>query len=379
MITTTLTTAERQTDIENGLRSILSHFDNLWPRMISTYATRGGQRLVNNVQEVMAWFKAANFLDCRISAYPKYTDYYIHRTGIAPSVLLVDIDKEHFKTSEEFELAATRTYSNFHAILGSQPTQLWTGGGYHFLTPQQVPVLEKVEEFSKFDQPSRRFIQFEERLLTDNKGDQSHWSTVSFNNCMLRIPCSLNSKPVQFDDKGVITDIPYDARVRIEKYWDGNTPSISRILLMQYHNYLKFSEIRDIQRRKAREVEQRTRNRKYGRIYGHARGKYMNLHDYGYIEKLINKPIHTHRNYCVWKILVPYCINVKGLSRSQTFDVVKTWLDKCKSITRLDFAPKQKLDYELDHVGKFTPIRQYQLKEGHPMLYALLEKEGVIC
>jgi len=101
----------------------------------------------------------------------------------------------------------------------------------------------------------------------------------------------------------------------------------------------------------------------------------MNLHDYGYIEKLINKPIRTHRNYCVWKILVPYCINVKGLSRSQTFDIVKTWLDKCNSVSRLDFVPKQKLDYELGHVGKFTPIRQYQLKEGHPM-YPLLEKEG---
>jgi hypothetical protein len=111
-------------------------------------------------------------------------------------------------------------------------------------------------------------------------------------------------------------------------------------------------------------------------MYGQARGKYS-LHDYGYIERLINKPIHTHRNYCVWKILVPYCINVKGFSRSQTFDLVNTWLDKCNSVSRLDF-PTQKLDYELDHVGEFTPIRQYQLKEGHPMLYALLEKEGII-
>ncbi len=135
--------------------------------------------------------------------------------------------------------------------------------------------------------------------------------------------------------------------------------------------------IRDIQRRKTREIEQRVWNRKYGRIYGQARGK-GNLHDYGYIEKLINKPIDDYRNYCVWKIFVPYYINVKRLSKLQTFDVVKTWLDKCKSIARLDFNPTQKLDYELDHVGKFTPTRQYQLKEGHPMLYALLEKEGIV-
>jgi hypothetical protein len=141
------------------------------------------------------------------------------------------------KIPEEFELIATRTYSNFHNILGSRPTQLWTGGGIHFLTPQHISVFEKSDKFSKFDQPSRRFIQFEERLLTDNKGDQSHWSTVSFNNCMLRIPCTLNSSYIQFDGDRII-DIPYDARVRIEKYWDGNTPTVGRILLMQYYNYL---------------------------------------------------------------------------------------------------------------------------------------------
>jgi len=137
-------------------------------------------------------------------------------TGITPSVLLVDIDKEHFKTVEEFKSTATRTYSNFHDVLGSRPTQLWTGGGLHYIQPQHVPVFEKWDRFNKFDQPSRRFLQFEERLLTDNKSDQSHWSTVSFNNCMLRIPFSLNSDYVRFDDKGEIIDIPYDARVRVE-------------------------------------------------------------------------------------------------------------------------------------------------------------------
>ncbi len=121
MITTTtaaaITSKLFEMEVKEGLTFILNHLDDLWPRMISTYATGGGQRLVNNFEQAMAWFKAANFLDCRISAYPKYTDYYINRTGIAPTVLLVDIDNEYFKTTEEFELAATRTYSNFHHIL----------------------------------------------------------------------------------------------------------------------------------------------------------------------------------------------------------------------------------------------------------------------
>ena len=132
--------------------------------------------------------------------------------------------------------------------------------------------------------------------------------------------------------------------------------------MRKYYTWLRAEEVRDIERRKAREAEQRAWNRKHGHLYGLTRGKYMNLHDYGYVERLINKPIHTHRNYCVWKILVPYYINIKGLSKLQTFDTVKTWLDECHAITRLDFNPKQKIDYELDHVGKFTPIRHWQLK-----------------
>jgi hypothetical protein len=136
-------------------------------------------------------------------------------------VLLVDIDKEHFVTTELFELAAAKSLSNFKEILGSQPTQLWTGGGYHFIMSQSVPVLENIEDFQKFDQPSRRFMQFEERLLTDDKADRNHWSTVLFNNCMLKVPGSLNSHCI---DDGVI---PPEAKVKIVKHWDGNIPDVN--------------------------------------------------------------------------------------------------------------------------------------------------------
>jgi hypothetical protein len=98
-------------EVAEGLKYILNHTDGLWPRMISTYATQGAQIEVKNFEETMAWFKASNFLDCRISAYPIYTN------NIAPTVLHVDIDKEHFRTAEEFESAVTRTYDNFYKVL----------------------------------------------------------------------------------------------------------------------------------------------------------------------------------------------------------------------------------------------------------------------
>jgi len=118
---------------------------------------------------------------------------YINKS-IAPSQLLVDIDRNQFDTNELFELAGENTYSNFQNMLGCEPTWLWTGGGYHFILPQSViKPLEEIEDFSQFSQPSRKFLEFEEQLLTYNNADQSHSSTVSFKNMYMRIPGSLNS------------------------------------------------------------------------------------------------------------------------------------------------------------------------------------------
>jgi hypothetical protein len=360
------------TALEEGVDFILSHLDfdePIWPRMISTWKIGGEhpQILVNSKQEALACYKAANVLDCRISAYPKYTDYYINRTGIAPSLLLVDIDKSHFKTHELFELASTQTLFNFRKILGSQPTQLWTGGGYHYLQPQSAIVLEKIDDFEKFDQPSRRFMRFEEQLLTDNKADENHSRTVSFRNCMLRIPGSLNSELLQLNDRGeIIGDIPPEAEVRIIQRWDGNTPSIIPILT-QYYIWLQAEAIKDIQRR--RKVERASR--KYGpRLVGKK--------TICWIEKLLDKPLDDSRKYCIWRVFAPYLINVRGLSKLETFDAIKAWLDKCNSVYRLDFNPAQKINTALDRVGNYRPVSCDKLKEENNLLYVRLKEEGVI-
>ncbi len=191
---TSISPKSRIQKVEEGLEFISSHFDPnepLWPRTISTRATGGKQIVVNSFEEAMKWFKAADFLDCRISAYPIYNDEYIKRTGIAfiPSLVLCDLDREHFRTNEEFEAAAAKTCQNFKEILGANPTQLWTGSGYHFIQPQSIiKPLQKIDDFKQFAEPSRKLLQFEEWLTTNGKADQNHIRTVSFRNCMLRIP-----------------------------------------------------------------------------------------------------------------------------------------------------------------------------------------------
>lgn len=50
----------------------------------------GHQKEVFNSQEVIEYFRASNYEDCRINAYPSFTNYdSINRS---PSFLMIDID-----------------------------------------------------------------------------------------------------------------------------------------------------------------------------------------------------------------------------------------------------------------------------------------------
>jgi hypothetical protein len=99
-------------------------------------------------------------------------------------------DKKNFKTYQLFEESMHNTLQNFKDRLhGANPTILWSGGGYHFLQPMYADVnLEMESVFAEFVEPSRKLMQYAEKLVTNNKGDPCHCNTVSFNNCMIRIP-----------------------------------------------------------------------------------------------------------------------------------------------------------------------------------------------
>jgi hypothetical protein len=72
---------------------------------------------------------------------------------------------------------------------GANPTVLWSGGGYHLLQPLDADiVLETQSIFTKFKAPSRKLMSYAENLMTDGKADSVHRGTVSFGNCMIRIP-----------------------------------------------------------------------------------------------------------------------------------------------------------------------------------------------
>src|SRR3989442_11731813 len=111
-MTVTITT----TPITEGLQFILSHIEspifsgdikpsyiNLWPKTISR--TEGAQIRVNSPNEAISEFYKARFLDCKINAYPNYTDDFRKGVrecisyggrGIVPSFLFIDLDKGAF-------------------------------------------------------------------------------------------------------------------------------------------------------------------------------------------------------------------------------------------------------------------------------------------
>src|SRR5215469_4791041 len=188
---------------------IEGHFEPpIYPRRISTYKTRGKQLQVNNREEAISKFKECNLLDSRISAYPYPVPECRGTNRLSPNLFLADLDKKSFKTKKSFEECMHNTVDNFRVKLhGAKPTILWSGGGNHFLQPMLADiVLESESVFAEFVEPSRKLMQYLEKLVTDNKADPSHSNTVSFNNCMIRIPRSYNSKYIQFNDKGGVVN-----------------------------------------------------------------------------------------------------------------------------------------------------------------------------
>src|ERR671933_2701020 len=86
--------------VQDGLDFILNHFQEpLFPRKIMTKQL-GYQIEVFNKQEALEHFKTSNYEDCRINAYPSFTEYHgINRSPI--SFLMVDLDLKDFPDEEE--------------------------------------------------------------------------------------------------------------------------------------------------------------------------------------------------------------------------------------------------------------------------------------
>jgi len=187
-------------------------------------------------------FKAANYLDCKINAYPKYVEWKgMNRQP--PNFIFIDLDQGRFKLIDK---VLNKTLKNISQRFGTlvRPTVIWSGHGYHIYLPVDAFILEEESEFARFGYPSRKFIQFSEEFLSDQKADPCHTKGLSFKNCMLRIPGSINSK------NGT------EEEVKIIQKWDGIRHNI-KPLLFRFDLYLLIS--------KSKQIHKKTKYRKMDR------------------------------------------------------------------------------------------------------------------
>jgi hypothetical protein len=211
----------------DGLDCILSLLcEPMWPRTISTQTTDGRQVRIYNKQEALASYKAANYLDCRISAYP-YINNKIFSNRI--DLVMVDLDLSNFMSRQALDKTLAKIRRKIKDVFGKdfEPLVLWSGNGYHLYIPiESRYILEETSIFCKFDEPSKQFLRFAEWYLSNGKADPKHFTSVSLQNCMLRIPGSYNSKCVTKEDN----IIGPASQVRVITSWNGKRMPIYSII-----------------------------------------------------------------------------------------------------------------------------------------------------
>lgn len=351
-------------DCSKGLDYLLGLFGNqmqLFPRTVATKSTRGRQTIINSREEALEYFKAANFEDCRISAYPYWrpsivSDFAGIKNPIAPDIIMIDLDLCNYGSMESLDKVLKDTLKRIKCRLldNGNITVIWSGNGYHIYLPINAVILENVQEFQTIEEPSIKFLRFAEWYLSDGKSDAVHNGTVSFNNCMMRVPGTINSKSNEDNQVRIIIPAIIHDKDKI--------PNM-KSLIGSFYVHVKESELKE----KEKLVSSWN----------------INLPESGldkvpstisWIETLLQTPLDDHRKFAVWMILPQYLMNVRRLSYELSNNIIKEWLDKCAKLKRLDSAAtKQKLKAGFEAADRgFRPMSMEKMRVWKPELYALL-------
>ena len=361
MVTTTTsadTVDNSNVDVQNGLKFILSHLSiPHFPRNIMTYRL-GRQILVHSIEETMQYYRESKFLDCRINAYQSFSltstnNRYLNNGIMAPNLIMIDIDKSRFATERAYKLAVSTTIKNIEVELNGEPTVIWSGNGCHIIQPMTARALEDLDLFSPTiidtDHPSVKFLRWTEEYLSIGKSDPAHNKTLSFGNCMLRVPGSHNSKCVNANNGVLDSD---KTAVKIIQQWNDSRPTMM-LLIGSFHAHLINQKTRQNQRAK-----RRLRYQKFEVTTAAVPAIIP------WIEKLLIIPLPDYRKYCTWRILAPYLINVRKLQDDEAYQIIRKWLKKCNSVKRISFDETSRIRYDIQSVRKkgFYPIGWNQLK-----------------
>ena len=354
-------------EIEKGLDFLLSHFnqERLFPRKIQTRKSEGRQIEVFSKQEALSQFEKSNYIDCKINAFPSYTEY--HGIQRYPSDLIfIDIDRSNFENDKQFENALSKTLKNIKVKLnGAIPTVNNSGNGIHIIQPIECPViLEQIEQFQKYKDKgfflSQEFLRFAEDNLSNGKADPGHHP--SFKSCQIRVPNSINGKCLDNREKRLSNNV----KVKTIQKWNGIRTPLTREFLEDFRTYLE-----------QKITDQGNNNYNYKKKNNNNQNQYYsNNNRIEWIEtKVLQTPISDYRKLAVGLILAPYLIVIKKLSYEESYKIINEWLMSCDSVRRLDFDPNYLINNSLKSSVKklIPPISIHKLKTNYKNLYLLLD------
>jgi Primase X len=269
---------------------------------------------------------------------------------ITPVLHHISMNVSNFKNNmRSLNLAKKKTLTKIQEIFDLpetySPSIIWSGNGYHLYIPVESNgnILEQMHEFDSYKEPSKLFLRFAECYLSNDKSDSEHYHTVSFKNCLLRIPGSYNSKNM--------------SQVIIVEKWDG----ISRIQLDRLYSrflaYLIDQGSKVIKHDYNKTHTFLSENSKSAYVAG-KNPRLLRKKSIHWIERLLQTPLQEHRKYCIWRILAPYFINVRRLSFDDSYDKIYQWLDMCNQLKELDFDIQTKINDSLNRATNtgYLPI-----------------------
>lgn len=344
---------------------ILSHFEGqlqLFPRKMMTDKV-SWQFTVTSREEILERCKESNFVDCRINAYPEYTEY----DGIvrqAPDFIFVDLDLPNFDYDKsKMDRILKGTLNKIYRIGEVKPTVLWSDNGYHIYLPIKAMALDTIDIFAKDNFPSlfgslsskydgysvsELFVKFTKEYFTNGKSDSQH--KPKYKSCLIRFPETYNSKCL---NRGLSKE---ESKVKIIQEWDGKRMPI-QLLLRDFRIWITQLEINH--RKKLEKPIKNTFNP-------------INNQKLEWIENPLQTPLADHRKYCLWLILGPYLLNVRKLKDEQASQVMEEWLQKCDKIRKLDFRLRDKIQPIIRGNKSYLPISFVKIKEENENLYTIL-------
>jgi hypothetical protein len=363
---------ERIGKVREGINFILSHFEKrqrLFPRKMSTALSNTTQFTVYNKEQILNKCIKADFIDCRINAYPVLDDnnnYHSYSNIQAPNLIFIDLDLDKNLLKEEAKTKLEKSKNKSIKIIkerldGCQPTILWTGNGYHIYLVVNTRPLELIKELSELSKkPSEEFLKYAEQTFSIKKKDPGH--NPSFKSSLLRIPYTFNSKNLLINNESDREK----AEVRIVQKFDNDI--IKPINIKSLRDYRLWLADNDLLRKK--KENSRLQNKNCNIISESELTK-----KYFWIEKLLQTPLPCFRRYCLYRILVPYLVNIRKLNGKECFDILNKWLERCNNLSKTLFNIESEIKARLNGVRDYEPLSLYKLRNENADLYHLIKSQ----